>query len=100
MPNIRDVKIETIKEIGVPPVRSVFTGLPEPILPQTPPVTVTIGSPIVNVPGCIEANLDGPGLIEDDSNGNVTLCDGQVPSYKPLKRTKSPILLVLKYSQF
>ena len=93
MPNIRDVKIETIKEIGVPPVRSVFTGLPEPILPQTPPVTVTIGSPIVNVPGCIEANLDGPGLIEDDSNGNVTLCDGQVPSYKPLNYEPNQLIL-------
>ena len=84
MPEIRNVKVAPIREIGVPPVRSIFTGLPEPILPKTPPVTVTIGSPIVDVPGCVEANPNGPGLVKDDPNGNVVLCDGQVPSFNPV----------------
>ena len=82
MPTIRDVNIE---EIGIPPVRSVFTGLPQPIINEVPvPVTVTIGSPIVNVPGCVEANLDGPGLVDNDPNGNVVFCDGQTPSFNPI----------------
>ena len=82
MPEIRDVGI---REIGIPPVRSVFTGLPQPIINEVPvPVTVTIGSPIVNVPGCVEANLDGPGLVDNDPNGNVVFCDGQTPSFNPI----------------
>lgn len=82
MPKISDV---SIREIGIPPIRSVFTGLPQPIINDVPvPVTVTIGSPIVNIPGCIEANLDGPGLVDDDPNGNVVFCDGQTPSFNPI----------------
>lgn len=82
MPEIRDVDI---REIGIPPIKSVFTGLPQPIINEVPvPVTVTIGSPIVNIPGCVEANLDGPGLVDNDSNGNVVFCDGQTPSFNPI----------------
>jgi hypothetical protein len=87
MPDIRDVKIEPIREIGIPPVRSVFTGLPEPIITRTVPVTVTIGTPIVDVPGCVESHPDGPGLIEDDPSGKMIYCDGQVPSFNPIDYT-------------
>ena len=83
MPEIRNVnvRIDSIREIGIPPVRSVFTGLPEPIVKDVPiPVTVTIGTPIVNVPGCVEVNLDDA---INDPNGNVTFCDGNVPSFNP-----------------
>ena len=83
MPEIRNVnvRIDSIREIGIPPVRSVFTGLPEPIIKDVPiPVTVTIGTPIVNVPGCVEVNLDDA---INDPNGNVTFCDGDVPSFNP-----------------
>lgn len=83
MPEIRNVneRIDSIREIGIPPVRSVFTGLPEPIVKDVPvPVTVTIGTPIINVPGCVEVNLDDA---INDPNGNVTFCDGDVPSFNP-----------------
>jgi hypothetical protein len=83
MPQINDVRIEEISAIGVPPIRSIFTG-PPISLPNSPPVTLTIGTPIVDVPGCVEANLNGPGLIDDDPNGNVVFCDGQVPSFNPI----------------
>jgi hypothetical protein len=81
MPEIRDVKIN---EIGVPPVRSIFTGLPEPVITNvSPPVTVTIGTPIVNVPGCVEYNPNGPG-VDNDPNGNRVICDANVPSFNPM----------------
>ena len=83
MPEIRDVRIGEIKDIGAPPVRDIFTGLPVAI-PQSPPVTVTIGSPIVDIPGCVEYNPNGPGLVKDDPSGTYTLCDGQVPSFDPI----------------
>lgn len=88
MPEIRDVKIN---EIGIPPVRSIFTGLPEPVVNQFPvPVTINIGTPIVNVPGCVEVNLDGT---VNDSDGNVILCDGQVPSFNPIDYDPSQLKL-------
>jgi len=83
MPQINNVRIEKISETGVPPIRSIFTG-PPISLPNSPPVTLTIGTPIVDVPGCVEANLNGPGLIDDDPNGNVVFCDGKVPSFNPI----------------
>jgi len=84
MPDIRDVKVEPIKEIGIPPVRSVFTGLPEPVITNvSPPVTVTIGTPIVNVPGCVEYNPNGPG-VDNDPNGNRVICDATIPSFNPI----------------
>lgn len=57
-------------------------------IPYSPPVTVNIGVPIVNVPGCIEARIDrnkNNNLVSDDPKGNVTLCDGQVPSFEPIE---------------
>ena len=84
MPDIRDVKVEPIKEIGIPPVRSIFTGLPEPVITDvSPPVTVTIGTPIVNVPGCVEYNPNGPG-VDNDPNGNRVICDATIPSFNPI----------------
>lgn len=81
MPEIRNVEVAPIREIGIPPVRSIFTGLPEPVVNEVPvPVTVNIGTPIVNVPGCVEVNLDGA---VNDPSGNVTFCDGDVPSFNP-----------------
>ena len=81
MPEIRNVEVAPIREIGIPPVKSIFTGLPEPVVNEVPvPVTVNIGTPIVNVPGCVEVNLDGA---INDPSGNVTFCDGDVPSFNP-----------------
>ena len=82
MPEIRNVQIEPINKIGSPPIKSIFTGLSEPVVNEVPvPVTVNIGTPIVNVPGCVEVNLNDA---VNDPNGNVTLCDGDVPSFDPL----------------
>ena len=83
MPQINDVRIEEMSAIGIPPIKSIFTG-PPISLPNSPPVTLIIGTPIVDVPGCVEANLNGPGLVKDDPNGNVVFCDGQVPSFNPI----------------
>ena len=93
MPEIRDVKIEPIREIGIPPVRSIFTGLPEPVITNvSPPVTVTIGVPIVDIPGCVEYNPAGPG-VDNDPNGNMVVCDGQVPSFNPINYDPDEMIL-------
>ena len=61
-----------IIEANIPPG---FTGLPVPI-------TTQIGSPIVDIPGCVETR-ETDDLKQVDPRGNMTFCDGQVPSYNP-----------------
>jgi len=84
MPEIRNVQIGSIRETGIPPVRSIFTGLPEPVINNTAPITTTLGVPIIDMPGCVEAHPDGPGLVDNDPTRVMTLCDGQVPSFNPI----------------
>ncbi|QPB08150.1 hypothetical protein PQC11_gp178 [Synechococcus phage S-H9-1] len=62
----------TIFDNSIP---QVFTGYPIP-------VTVDIGMPVVDMPGCVETR-ETDDLREVDPRGNMTFCDGQVPSYNP-----------------
>jgi hypothetical protein len=76
---IKELKIKgnSIPEVNIfdPSIPQAFTGTPVP-------VTVDIGMPVVDMPGCVEArNTDD--LREVDPRGNMTFCDGQVPSYNP-----------------
>ena len=49
------------------------------------PVSVDIGSPIVNMPGCVESHRDGgPQLAEDDPKGTQILCTNEYPSYNAM----------------
>ena len=81
--NIRDVSIVTVNR---PWMRT-----PPQAVPWTPPVTVNIGVPIVNMPGCVKThkeNASNPSnksssLVNDDPNQNVVLCDGGMPYYEP-----------------
>jgi len=56
-------------------IPQVFTGYPIP-------VTLDIGMPVVDIPGCVETR-ETDDLREVDPRGNMTFCDGQVPSYNP-----------------
>ena len=60
-------------------------------LPIAVPVTEIIGTPIVNMPGCVtihkENNKRDPSsnknLVNDDPKGQTTLCDAGAPYYEP-----------------
>jgi hypothetical protein len=56
-------------------IPQVFTGYPIP-------VTVNLGFPVVDMPGCVETR-ETDDLREVDPRGNMVFCDGQVPSYNP-----------------
>ena len=56
-------------------IPQVFTGYPVP-------VTVDIGFPIVDIPGCVESR-DTKDLREVDPRGNMIFCDGNLPSFNP-----------------
>ena len=76
----------TIANINTPWMRTAPQAIP-----WTPPVTVNIGVPVVEMPGCVKVhkeNAKNPSnksstLVNDDPNQNVVLCDGGMPYYEP-----------------
>jgi hypothetical protein len=76
---IKELKIKgnSIPEVNIfdASIPQVFTGYPIP-------VTVNMGVPVVDMPGCVETR-ETDDLREVDPRGNMTFCDGQVPSYNP-----------------
>ena len=86
--------------VGQPNITSVFYITepaewmlnPSASVPPAPPVTVDIGIPIVDVPGCVEThkeNLERPpnkneSLVNDDPRQSVVLCDAGMPAYTPM----------------
>ena len=83
MPEIRTIGINTP---GIPELRTwMVSG--STAIPAAPPVTLQLGIPIVQVPGCVEANQDNNKsgtLIIDDPRSAQTYCDGTMPSFNPL----------------
>src|SRR6056300_2030062 len=81
MPEIREIQI---RELDIPSVPD-YLMYPTQSLPVAPAVTLQIGTPIVDLPGCVEAHPDGsPQLAQDDPRGAKTYCDGSVPSFNPI----------------
>ena len=81
MPEIREIQI---RSLDIPPVPDWLMQYPQSI-PPIVPVTQNIGTPIVDMPGCVEAHPDGsPQLAQDDPRGARTYCDGSVPSFNPI----------------
>ena len=87
MAEIRDIDIRNveIRNINIP---NWMTN--QPRLPSAPPVTVQVGVPVIDIPGCVEAHLDNKkgtndNLVEDDSDGAKVFCDGNMPSFNPIR---------------
>tara|TARA_R100000152_G_C6777047_1_gene206631 strand:- start:1914 stop:2675 length:762 start_codon:yes stop_codon:yes gene_type:complete len=87
-----------VQNVGVPNVQPHYLNIPSN-LPYTIPVTLSIGTPIIDVPGCVEynpANKNSLALSEEDSGKNVVLCDGTVPSFTPMDYTPENLIYVEK----
>ena len=64
---------------------------PPQAIPWSPPVTVNIGVPVVEMPGCVKIHKENARnpqnksstLVNEDPNQNVVLCDGGMPYYEP-----------------
>ena len=85
IPNI-NVRIDNI---NIPDIRGTSWLIENPPLaiPIYPPVTTQVGVPIVNIPGCVEANKDSSeneNLKNEDQDGNVVYCDAGMPSFNPI----------------
>jgi len=86
IPIISGVSIE-IQDININELRT-YQYTP-PSVPVVAPVTVDIGVPIVNIPGCVEAhetnNPKNDQVKSDDKRGLVTFCDSGVPSFDAIQ---------------
>ena len=86
IPEITGVSIG-IKDIQINDVQTYrYTS---PSVPTAPPVTINIGTPVVDIPGCVEAhetnNAKNNQVKSDDQRGLVTYCDSGVPSFNPIQ---------------
>lgn len=77
--DIPDIDIWEVPNRGTPSINTV-------------PVTVDLGTPIVNIPGCVEANTannNNENLLVDDDP--VVICDAGVPSFGALDYNKEDL---------
>ena len=100
MPEIPKIEVQRISIPEIPAWRA----MPPQSIPNAPPVTLQLGFPVADLPGCVETRNSQPGnekVYSNDPRGNVVVCDGTVPSYKPLdytpgsltyERTKPPAI--------
>ena len=87
---VRDNFVADIRNVNVRETRDWLVNPPQAI-PPTVPVTVNAGTPIVNMPGCVEVHKENArkdpskskNLVNDDPKGTTTLCDSGMPSYYP-----------------
>ena len=92
MPEIREIQI---RSLNVPQIPNSLIQPPQAI-PPVVPVTQQIGTPIVNLPGCVEAHPDAgksKTLAQDDENGTMVYCDATIPSFNPIEFEPEQILL-------
>ena len=86
IPNIiiSDLYLPNTNAVNVPP----WVGKPAWSFGPSVPVTVDIGTPVVNIPGCVKAhelnNQKNKNLAEDDPDKTITYCDGEVPSFETI----------------
>ena len=82
----------TIKPIGVGAIADarVWVIQPPAVNNLTVPVTTVVGTPIVNMPGCVKVHKENVKqrsrnkmLVDDDPKGNTVLCDAGAPYYQP-----------------
>ena len=83
IPNI-DINI---RNVAIPETHIWDIQVPNTI-PRVVPVTQLIGTPIVNIPGCVTAHEKSDKndtIVSDDPKGAKVFCDGQVPSFDPIQ---------------
>ena len=95
IPDIRlnDIRIRDVVIYDVP---EWLSSDPPMALPAVPPVTMEVGTPIVNIPGCVEAHKDNQEnvtLKEEDDKGIMTLCDAGTPYYTAIDYDRNQIVL-------
>ena len=86
---IHNVRPSNIGVRNIADVRVFMNNAPT-VIPPTVPVTEVIGTPIVNMPGCVKVHKENVKqrsrnkmLVDNDPKGNTVLCDAGAPYYEP-----------------
>ena len=95
---IPDIRLNNIKigDVVIYDVPKWLSSDPPVALPAMPPVTTEVGTPIVNIPGCVEAHKDNKenvNLKNEDDKGVMTLCDAGTPYYTAIDYDRNKIVL-------
>jgi len=95
---IPDIRLNNIniRDVVIPDVPKWMSSDPPMAVPILPPVTMEIGTPIVNIPGCVEAHKDNKenvNLKNEDDKGVMTLCDAGTPYYTAIDYDRNKIVL-------
>ena len=77
-----EIKPIQIRGTGIPDLNVLDNSIPQVFTGYPVPVTVDIGFPVVDIPGCVEAR-NTEDLQQNDPRGNAVFCDGNVPSFNP-----------------
>jgi hypothetical protein len=84
MPEIPSIRIPQVRQI--PPLNNI---------PQAPSVTLELGFPIIDMPGCVAVHPDAklnPSLLRDDPARTGYACpEGQIPSFEPMDFTANEL---------
>ena len=86
---VRDIQIANVRQLDIRDVK-VWMNTPPESLPITVPVTIQIGKPVVDMPGCVKVHKENVKqrsknnmLVNDDPKGNTVLCDAGMPYFEP-----------------
>ena len=88
-----------VQSVSIPRIQApgIYNYVPHT---QVYPFILHIGSPVVNMPGCVKYHPDAadnretPNLKEDDSNGTRVLCDATYPTYDAMDYTPEDLLIL------
>lgn len=91
MPEIPKIGVGQVgvERIAIPEIPA-WRGIPPQSLPQEPPITLMLGFPVAEMPGCVETRNTQPGndkAYDNDPKGNFVVCDGTMPSFNAMDIT-------------
>ena len=95
---IGDVSVNDVQRIGVSSPQTIrvadnriWVVNPPNATQLDPPVVVQIGTPVVNIAGCVEVHKDNAKnrnrnkqVVDNDPKGNTVLCDSGAPSFRAI----------------
>ena len=87
-----------VQSVSIPRIQApgIYNYVPHT---QRYPFMLHIGSPVVDLPGCVKFHPDSadnretPNLKEEDSNGTKVLCDADYPTYDAMDYTPEDLLI-------
>ena len=96
--NVNDIQVNEVQPIGVRSPQTIrvadnriWVVNPPNATQLEPPVVVQIGTPVVNIAGCVEVHKENAKtrnrnkqLVDNDPKGNTVLCDSGAPSFRAI----------------